>query len=1020
MLKKLQILFVSLFIIGYSYSQCTVTITESEDTIVCGQQVALQAVGLAASPALSSNFDGNSIGPGWSSSGTVQYNNPCGPNLDGTPSAWFGNVPFPRTLTTNGFDLSCGAQICFDIDFAGDDACGGCSDCEDPDEIDEGVFFQYSIDGGATWVDLFYFEPTSNKSGPYYQWANYCFTIPPAAQTANTMFQWDQTDATTTVNDHWGIDNVIITPSNCGYDYDWDNIPGTVDPQNQVVVPSTDTSFIVVHTNGIESCTDTIDIVVQPLIANATTDVASVSCGCANLNVDLTNSSAGSIIDDFDPAINNTMWFEIENGTADIGCGSMSGNGLYFNGSGARHAITAPIDATNCGNIDYCLYIGNTGSAFPCGNASTGEDVRLQYSIDGGITWVNIITHNQSSWDLNNFFQCFSQPMPAAAQTASTQFRWVQPTFTGCNGCDNWSLDNVNIACIPPTIQYNWTPATGLSDPTIRNPQACITNTTTYTATITNTVTGCSASDDVTINATPCQCSINNFTAIIDPCQPGGTFNVGGTFSYVDNPPNGQLIVEVTNASGTYTQVFNPPFYPGLQYSYNITGVPADGSPMTTTAYFTNNIGCTVTLNDVSPAIPTVDGISGGATYCEGEFVNDILVDVIGASPFTIDYTLNGVPMSVTDAASPISLGNNAGSYILTAITDANCNNTTNLTDAIVINPLPAVDAGADFLVCENIAITLSGSGADTYVWDNGVTDGTSFVQNPGIVTYTVTGTDANNCVNTDDITVEVEANPVANFVADTLLGCVPFGVTFSNLSTGNGTQCEWDFGGVTATGCDEVFPVFTTSGVYDASLTVTTPNGCTDNFTITDYIDVRSNPIADFTANPLSTDILDGEITFENESQGATGYTWNFDDGSPETNVFSPTHQFPTLDPATYAVQLVATIYPGCSDTIRKAVEVIEDVVYFIPNTFTPDNDELNNTFQPVFVMGYDPADFNMKIFNRWGETIYETNDADLGWDGSYGGKIVPTGTYTWKIEFKTSITDERITINGHVTLLR
>ena len=90
--------------------------------------------------------------------------------------------------------------------------------------------------------------------------------------------------------------------------------------------------------------------------------------------------------------------------------------------------------------------------------------------------------------------------------------------------------------------------------------------------------------------------------------------------------------------------------------------------------------------------------------------------------------------------------------------------------------------------------------------------------------------------------------------------------------------------------------------------------------------------------------------------------------------------------------------------------------MIYYIPNTFTPDGDEFNQLFQPIFTAGYDPYDFNMQIFNRWGEVIYETNDDTVGWDGMYNGKIVQDGIYTWKIEFKTISSDERIMINGHV----
>ena len=111
---------ISLIAVSFNaHSQCTVTISPDPITIDCGESVDLTALGLSATPALSTNFNGNTIGAGWATSVTVLFTDPCGPSLDGTPSAWFGNVPLPRTLTTNGFDMSCGGQICFDLDFAG-------------------------------------------------------------------------------------------------------------------------------------------------------------------------------------------------------------------------------------------------------------------------------------------------------------------------------------------------------------------------------------------------------------------------------------------------------------------------------------------------------------------------------------------------------------------------------------------------------------------------------------------------------------------------------------------------------------------------------------------------------------------------------------------------------------------------------------------------------------------------------------------------------------------------------------
>ena len=98
------------------------------------------------------------------------------------------------------------------------------------------------------------------------------------------------------------------------------------------------------------------------------------------------------------------------------------------------------------------------------------------------------------------------------------------------------------------------------------------------------------------------------------------------------------------------------------------------------------------------------------------------------------------------------------------------------------------------------------------------------------------------------------------------------------------------------------------------------------------------------------------------------------------------------------------------------------EDVLYFVPNSFTPDGDDYNQTFKPVFTTGFDPYAYGLYIFDRWGEMIFESHDASVGWSGTYGvgNEIVQDGTYVWVIEFKATQSGQRKKINGHVNVLR
>jgi gliding motility-associated-like protein len=95
-------------------------------------------------------------------------------------------------------------------------------------------------------------------------------------------------------------------------------------------------------------------------------------------------------------------------------------------------------------------------------------------------------------------------------------------------------------------------------------------------------------------------------------------------------------------------------------------------------------------------------------------------------------------------------------------------------------------------------------------------------------------------------------------------------------------------------------------------------------------------------------------------------------------------------------------------------------EIIYYVPNTFTPNGDEHNNTFNPVFVCGYDPLEYRFDIYNRWGELVFTSMDAGAGWDGTYQGLPSKDGVYGWKLEYKAEDTSEKKVLTGHANLLR
>jgi gliding motility-associated-like protein len=328
-------------------------------------------------------------------------------------------------------------------------------------------------------------------------------------------------------------------------------------------------------------------------------------------------------------------------------------------------------------------------------------------------------------------------------------------------------------------------------------------------------------------------------------------------------------------------------------------------------------------------------------------------------------------------------------------------------------------------LICAGEFITLTADNPwnvpITWTPGNPPVDGVPF--SPATTqTYTV---EANNlgCLSDDQVTITVEDLPLVSFYGDVLAGCEPLTVNFTNTSTTSSSlvDCEWEFSnGSSVSGCGTVTYTFPIGGLYDVTLTTTSINGCVNTATYTDYVYVENIPVAAFTPSQTELTNIFTEVVFDNNSVGATDYIWTFGDASAQSNQENPTHEYPFEEGGTYVVQLIALSPLGCADTAYATINITEEVIFYVPNTFTPDGDNYNEYFQPVFTSGYDPYDFDLFIFNRWGEIVWESHDASVGWDGTYGGNLVQDGTYTWKIEFKTTETDERKMVTGHVNVIR
>ena len=287
-----------------------------------------------------------------------------------------------------------------------------------------------------------------------------------------------------------------------------------------------------------------------------------------------------------------------------------------------------------------------------------------------------------------------------------------------------------------------------------------------------------------------------------------------------------------------------------------------------------------------------------------------------------------------------------------------------------------------------------------------------------GSILVSLTG-EFNLCRETAYKRIYIFKSPEINFILEPGLQCVPFNAQFTDFSSAETPiSYLWDFGDGTTSNLQNPTHLFDNVGNYPITLTIWTDVGCIDTLIQfePDIVNVRPIPEAKFSVNPKQTDICDSEIQFTNLSSLGQEYLYIFDDGTT-SNDENPAHVY--LEAGTLNPTLLVTSEYGCQDTTRETL-FIEPFTVYSPNAFTPDGDEANNIFKPIVYL--DIVEWNLQIYNRWGEIVFESNDQGTGWDGTNGtGKIAQDGLYMWKLRYTScEPTNPEHLITGHISLLR
>ncbi|HXB39718.1 MAG TPA: PKD domain-containing protein [Bacteroidia bacterium] len=680
---------------------------------------------------------------------------------------------------------------------------------------------------------------------------------------------------------------------------------------------------------------------------------------------------------------------------------------------------------------------GNSGSATATVSGGTGPYTYSWSPSGGNAATASVLSAGNYTVNITDANGCIktssiviTQPSALTVSTATTS--------VSCNGGNNGSAAaTANGGTMPYT--YSWSPG-GSTSSIVNNLSAG-----NYTVTVTD-AHGCTQiaaaiisqppSTTITITNTPAFCGASNGTA--SAAVSGGvspyTYSwlpAGGITANASGLSAGNYTLTVTDANncsntattliastsgvnvsatttsvtcnggnnGTATATANGGTAP-YNYTWSSGAATSTASGLSAGIYTvtaTDINGCThsatITINQPTP----VTVVTSGTTICNGQTATLSANASGGTSPYTYSWNGGTAQASNTTTVSPVS----ASTYTVIAFDNNGCPSIGSIATVNVL-PLLQITTG-DAVICAGSnanlnAIASGGNGNYTYTWMPGNIHGNSINVTPQNTTvYTVTVSDGCTTTNATDtglvtiITVPVLALP------PNIAGCAPQCMSFTVANNPNITSWQWNLGDNTTSSVQNPFHCYNKPGSYNVSLTYTTSQGCVNSVSQNGLVTVYAQPEADFSASAYETDVYNMQILFTNQSTGAVNWQWNF--GDLYTSVLtSPSHTYGAI--GIYDILLIATNQFGCKDSIIKEIKIHEDFTFYAPNAFSPNSDGTNEKFLPEGT-GWDLNTYNLWVFDRWGNQVFYTSDANKGWNGTYkSDDIVQQDVYVWKVK--------------------
>ncbi|MDI1355917.1 MAG: gliding motility-associated C-terminal domain-containing protein [bacterium] len=479
-----------------------------------------------------------------------------------------------------------------------------------------------------------------------------------------------------------------------------------------------------------------------------------------------------------------------------------------------------------------------------------------------------------------------------------------------------------------------------------------------------------------------------------------------------------QLFAATGNTVSTY-------FWLGPNFSTSTKNPVRDSTKLSFSGVYTLTVQdqhmCQATAHTTVSILSNPMVTASGATVC---LYASALLSANGASSYIWTGPAFFQSTKPNALIASVTLDRN-GLYSVVGTAANSCTATTTVKVLTRSLPQPSLTLLPKSEICLNESITLNGKGGQKYEWYGpndvyyeGQEVNFTATNLSAAGTYTLKVTDDKGCSASISTLITVYNLPNGSLMGSKLQGCVPLCSDFvfeSSSIIPSRVLSSWDINGRNITGqtfnhCfTEVGLNLITGNLYDSSTT------CTNKVDF--YVHTFPKPEADFEFAPAKPVENSDEVIFTNTSRGEQQKMWNWSIG--DSRIYKSTSQntaYLFTEQGRYPVALIVRNTWGCSDSIIKTVIVEEDFHIYIPNVFTPNEDNRNELFLPI---GRGVKTFHISIYDRWGAKIFESKDLASGWDGSYKGDPCKSDIYTWKIEV-TSLHGENKVLTGHVTLIR